>query len=484
MRVGYSRISDIQQAATDPLAQAEHELRKAGAELVLVEVGSGTDDAGRPKFRQLRELVLAGQVTEVITPNQDRLGRNLALVLDFVQLCHLQGVALRDLNGRELEVKTADGRLMTTLLGALDEHRSKLYGEKTRRHLQAAREQGFPARPRVPFGLRKVRDGAGRFVAIDIDPVLGPLARQRIDWFLAGSSVTALCQRIAREQPEHKMQMRQLRRWLESPLLTGRLAWHKDDTGRFEQVAAEQTFPALISDAEAETIRSRLSAAAQSTSRAVGSRELRMFSGLVRCADCGKTLVHKVSGRATWYLRCANPQCPQKNKTIRVDRVFAVMQWSCANHARALVPLLDRPAVDPPQVVALQAEIQMLEAITGTDAVIAAKRKEIAALRGGQSDLPAWALVAAMRSPMFWLQSDAVLNQALRLLLDRLVVQLGPTVAESRVALVRFKTPHLPDAELPVDQDTPLMPMGPLDLAFAAEGPITEALAALGLQAA
>ena len=46
VRVGYSRISDIQQAATDPLAQAEHELRKAGAELVLVEVGSGTDDLG------------------------------------------------------------------------------------------------------------------------------------------------------------------------------------------------------------------------------------------------------------------------------------------------------------------------------------------------------------------------------------------------------------------------------------------------------
>lgn len=48
MRIGYSRISDQQQAGTAPLAQATHELKKAGAELVLVEVGSGpTNVPGR-----------------------------------------------------------------------------------------------------------------------------------------------------------------------------------------------------------------------------------------------------------------------------------------------------------------------------------------------------------------------------------------------------------------------------------------------------
>ena len=100
MRIGYSRISDERQAGTDPLAQAEHELRKAGCYLVLVEVGSGTSDAARPQFKRLRELVLDGKVTEVITPSQDRLGRNLELVMSFVQLCQLQGVKLLDLNGR------------------------------------------------------------------------------------------------------------------------------------------------------------------------------------------------------------------------------------------------------------------------------------------------------------------------------------------------------------------------------------------------
>ena len=185
VRVGYSRISDERQAKTDPLKQAERDLLKAGAELVLVEVGSGKDDNARPKFRQLRELVLDGKVTEIICPNQDRLGRNLDLVMQFVQLCQMQGVRIVDLNGRQLEVKTADGRLMTQIIGALDEHRSRLYGEKTRRHLQSAREEGKPARPRVPFGLRKIRNDSGRFVGVELDPETAPLARQRVDWFLS-----------------------------------------------------------------------------------------------------------------------------------------------------------------------------------------------------------------------------------------------------------------------------------------------------------
>ena len=81
MRVGYSRISDERQAKTDPLQQAESALLKAGAELILVEVGSGKDDTARPKFRQLREMVLDGKVNQVICPSQDRLGRNLDLVM-------------------------------------------------------------------------------------------------------------------------------------------------------------------------------------------------------------------------------------------------------------------------------------------------------------------------------------------------------------------------------------------------------------------
>ena len=41
MRVVYSRVSDAQKLTSDPLETAKHELEKAGAELVLLDVGSG-----------------------------------------------------------------------------------------------------------------------------------------------------------------------------------------------------------------------------------------------------------------------------------------------------------------------------------------------------------------------------------------------------------------------------------------------------------
>ena len=144
MRVGYSRVSDAQQLDSDPLGTARHELEKAGAEQVFLDVGSGRSDTARPQFRRLRELILDGKVSQVICPSQDRLGRNTELVLRFAQLCQMQGVKLLDLNGRELEVRTADGKLMTTVIAALDTHRSDLYSEKIRRAMGAAKEQGFP----------------------------------------------------------------------------------------------------------------------------------------------------------------------------------------------------------------------------------------------------------------------------------------------------------------------------------------------------
>ena len=106
LKVGYSRISDQQQSTSDPLGTATIELEKAGAEKVLVEVGSGRDDSARPKFRKLREMILDGEVSEVICPSQDRLGRNTELVLQFIQLCRMQKVRVVDLNGRDLAVKS------------------------------------------------------------------------------------------------------------------------------------------------------------------------------------------------------------------------------------------------------------------------------------------------------------------------------------------------------------------------------------------
>jgi len=451
VRVGYSRISSEQQSTTDPLITAERELRRAGAELVLVEVGSGRSDEQRPQFRRLREMVLDGKVSEVITPSQDRLGRNTELVLKFTQLCSMQGVQLLDLNGRELEVRTADGRLMTTIVAALDQHRSDLYSEKVRRAMKSAREQGLPARSHIPFGFRKIRNEVGRFIAIEIDPITGPLARKRIDWFLKDClTMMALHRRITAEQPDHTMSHRQIARWLKSPMLTGRLAWAKDNTTKdCTQVATERSFPALISDDEHRSILIRLETASNAQGRS--GRKQRVLSGITRCSECGQCLTYKYLRPDLQYLRCSTRDCKCNSKQIRVDQVLGCLQYALNLHALALVPLLNQQRTDPPEVFQLQSEIALLRKISGTEGLIEQKELEISRLQNIDTTAPARLIVGALRSQIFWLQEDPALNNVLHQILSRVEVELGSGIDEAKVTLVRCRTSP-GEAPLPPDQ--------------------------------
>lgn len=472
MRVGYSRISsEQQQAVSDPLGVAERELSKAGAEVVMVEVGSGRDDTARPKFRKLRELILDNKVTEVICPSQDRLGRNTELVLQFVELCRMQKVRLVDLNGRDLAVKTADGVLLTTITAALDQHRSDLYSEKVKRARRVAREQGLPARSTIPFGLCKIRNDAGRFIDVGIDPVTGPVARQRIDWFLNENlNATALWRRIRDEQPDWPMSRKHLPYWLLNPMLTGRYVWNRERRrktvmGHIQGVSQsdKSRFPALITDQEHQVIKDRLQAVNTATNSGVRGRQRRMLTGLVRCSKCGVCLTYKKGGTSQLYLRCSTPECDHSSKAIHADRVVQVLQYALAMHAKALVPLLRKPASTPPEVFKLQAEIEMLQQIAGTEAVIDAKRVEIARLQGEDTSTPAWLLIGMLRSPTFWLQDEEVLNHQLSAVLDAVTVDLTQSVKTARVAAVRCKTTP-PEAPLPTDQKNILIPMTAKDV--------------------
>lgn len=444
MRIAYSRISTEEQDSTGALANMRSSLESTGADEVIVEVGSGKDDSERPMFRALVERIKNGEITELLVPSQDRIYRNLTGLLTFLETCRVFKVKVSDLNGRDLAATTADGTLLTQINGALDQHRSGLYAEKTARGLEAARKQGFPARPRVPFGLKKIRDERGRFIAVEIDPVEGVMARARVEHFLkSGCGLTGLAKWIRENQPEeHWQQHRQLRRWLVNPMLTGRLCWHKkDQLGNFEHVEAEPSFPQLITDAEMERIKLRVEN--RSITQGVKSGKRRMLTSVAKCGRCGRSLGHKLSGKSTWYLRCSNTACAMAGKSIRADEVFAALQVTFNLHAAELAEFMKRPAVDPPGVSVLQEQIKTLKTIPGTEEVVRQKQAEIAALRGQcSSNIPLWAVEVLLQHPMFWVAlSDEQLNDALLLMVEKVVVDLGPKVAESKVREVIFKTP-------------------------------------------
>ncbi|HGY5558667.1 MAG TPA: hypothetical protein ACN46T_06635 [Prochlorococcus sp.] len=73
--------------------------------------------------------------------------------------------------------------------------------------------------------------------------------------------------------------------------------------------------------------------------------------------------------------------CEKRSKSISLDQVFGVLQYALSEHAKALLPLLQRPKTDPPEVFALKAQIETLKTVPGTDEVVEAKQLEINRLR-------------------------------------------------------------------------------------------------------
>lgn len=457
LRVAYGRVSTQQQADEGALKRQEQALlESSGADEVLLDVGSGKTTA-RPQYQRLLELIAQGEVEQVLVAEQDRLNRNVSADLELWSLCDAHGTRITDLNGREIEFRTPDGELLSTVVSALNQHRSKAYGAKTKRGLEEARKQGLPARPRVPFGLRKIRDEKGRFVGIEPDPDTAPLARQRLEWFLNGKGLTATCTLIGQHHPEETwMQPLQLKRWLVNPMLTGRLCWHKKgNTGGFNHVEKDPSFQGLISDTEAEQITTLVEGL--STGRARAGRTTRTFSGLARCCKCKLTLSYKRSGRSTWYLRCSNPYCDANRRLIRVDRVLQVLKASIAMHAGRVARLLAEPETLPLEVHELKDEIKQLKTIRGTEELINQKLLEIERLTSKKSTIKEDLLIAALTDLSYWDQPEEQLNARLREIVEFIEVDLKTKVKESKVAAVKMRTPSAPWANVwSGDQDNVL----------------------------
>ena len=155
-----------------------------------------------------------------------------------------------------------------------------------------------------------------------------------------------------------------------------------------------------------------------------------------------------------------------------------------------MLPTLSRPAIEPPGVEEYKQVIAREEKRLATEPVIMhpfikagiqAAQAEIRKLREGQSDQPKWLLLGMMRSPTFWLQTDAKLNPILRTIIKDVIVQFNTGVNDARVESVVLKHDGSV-APLPADQNNILMKRGLGDLVIAAqyEERIKDALAALG----
>ena len=158
MLVGYARTSTVEQEAG--LAAQERDLRAAGCEKLFAERISSV--APRAKLDAGLEFVREGDTLVVCKP--DRLARSTADLLAIVSKLEAKGVGLvvLSMGGQKVDTRTATGKLMLTMLGAIAAFERDLMLERQREGIAKAKGEGkyrgrAPTARRVADQVRELR---------------------------------------------------------------------------------------------------------------------------------------------------------------------------------------------------------------------------------------------------------------------------------------------------------------------------------------
>lgn len=142
MKVSYIRVSTVEQNE----ARQVEAMKDKGIEKWFIEKVSGKD-TNRPKLQEMLDFVRAGD--EVYIHDFSRLARSTKDLLEIIEILNKKGVALKS-NKENLDTSTATGKLMVTVIGAINEFERQNLLERQREGIEIAKREGkFKGRKEV-----------------------------------------------------------------------------------------------------------------------------------------------------------------------------------------------------------------------------------------------------------------------------------------------------------------------------------------------
>lgn len=134
MRVGYIRVSSVDQN----LARQEETMKKYSVEKVYSEKVSAKD-TNRPKLQEMLEYVREGDT--VVIHDFSRLARSTKDLLEIVELLQEKNVTLVS-HKESIDTSTPTGKLMLTMIGAINEFERANLLERQREGIALAVKEG------------------------------------------------------------------------------------------------------------------------------------------------------------------------------------------------------------------------------------------------------------------------------------------------------------------------------------------------------
>jgi putative DNA-invertase from lambdoid prophage Rac len=145
----YCRVSTADQTCTRQERDLRAFAKKAGYKIVGVykETASGAKN-DRAERNKILNLVQARKVDIVLVTELTRWGRSMIDLFQTLQDLQAAGVSLVAQTGLQFDLRTAQGKLIASLMSALSEFEHDLLRERVRSGIAAARKRG------VVFGRR------------------------------------------------------------------------------------------------------------------------------------------------------------------------------------------------------------------------------------------------------------------------------------------------------------------------------------------
>lgn len=134
MIVGYVRVSTVEQNEERQLVSMEkHEVEKIFSEKISAK------DTNRPKLKEILDFVREGDT--IVVHDLSRLARSTKDLLEIAELLNNKKVTLIS-NKENIDTSTATGKLMLTMIGAINEFERTNILERQREGIAIAKQNG------------------------------------------------------------------------------------------------------------------------------------------------------------------------------------------------------------------------------------------------------------------------------------------------------------------------------------------------------
>jgi len=351
--VGWCRVSTREQAGPEhySLEAQAAAIRRYCADRgwvvadMLDYVGSGGHHA--EALAALRGRLEAVQADVLVVAELDRLGRDLVLVLGFLEDLTRAGYRFASVSEPDLDLTTPDGELRLAILGTFAQYFRRQLSRKVRAGLLQRWRAGRRNGGQAPYGYAAGPDGRWAIV-----PDEAAVVRRIFAEYAAGAGY----RRITRDLNGDGIPTKTGRTWnsttvsrmLSNPVYVGDLRFGarrvlKDRQGRYHvehrtpSVAAD-THPAIIDRDLWEVVQARR--AQRRVLGLQGRPTPTVLSGFLRCGDCGGPMRYTryphAARRPRWDCRHRVDQGTCRGPSIAADTAEAQVRQALRDEAQAI----------------------------------------------------------------------------------------------------------------------------------------------------